>query len=60
MNIDRIFDEYSQEDYLCHKLKPRDIPEYVCAHCNHDISEDDFGLEICFWCGEYLHPVEKS
>ena len=55
-NVLQQFEDYSSEDYLCFKLKPKDIKTYSCAHCGQDFDEivcDDY----CEECGEYLHLV---
>ena len=47
-NINRIFDEYSGEDYLCYRLKPIPGGDYVCTLCGQNCDKlicDDYCVD---------------
>ncbi len=65
-NINKIYDQYSSEDYLCYKLKPRG--ELLCGYCHEPyipVSSDDFldvedCMTVCRCCGEVCQPYEEE
>lgn len=66
-NINRIFDEYSQEDYLCHKLRPRG--QLLCGYCDevyepYTYETEEAGdfptMTVCKHCGEVSFPYEED
>lgn len=61
MNVNRIFDEYSSEDYLCNKTKPRG--ELLCLDCHRAYLtewDDLHNCECCTYCGSMNDPYEET
>lgn len=66
MNVKRIYDQYSSEDYLCFRLKPRG--ELLCGYCHepyeavdgHTFDDDDCVSNVCKHCGEVSFPYEDA
>lgn len=64
MNINRIFDDLNQEDYLCYRLKPRGMLR--CGHCHEyyesvvDDSDPDNPMVVCKSCYEPCMPYEEE
>lgn len=63
-NINRIFDEYDSEDYLCYKLKPKGMLRCGYCHDYYESSVDDSCPEnvlvVCKNCGEVSFPYEET
>lgn len=67
-NVNRLFDEYSQEDYLCAKFKP--TGELLCGYCNQPYESETYQSEthdgyeitmtVCKSCGEVSFPYYED
>lgn len=65
-NIQRIFDELSSEDYLCHKLRP--VGEMICSNCYEvhewmcawEYGNGEIGYSACSKCGSFEEPYEED
>lgn len=67
MNINRIFDEYDSEDYLCYRTKP--IAQLICSACHnpHEYTcayeaggAGDIGYYCCAVCHSMDEPYEEE
>lgn len=63
MNVNRIFDEYSGEDYLCNKTRPRGL--LLCGYCHEPYESITYGLHnntmtVCSKCCEVSFPYYED
>lgn len=67
-NVNMLYDKYSQEEYLCAKLKP--LGELLCGYCNqpyepityesHTQNGCEVIMTVCKCCGEVSFPYQED
>lgn len=67
-NVNRIFDQYDSEDYLCFRTKPRGL--LLCGYCSQPYEPETHETEcvggekhmmtVCKSCGEVSFPYYED